>query len=341
MIRRNKLIKQIEEHKQAIEDFNKGNEKNIISTGSTLLDLAISGGRIRGGGIPAGIMVEIFGPPSCGKTILLCEIAGNIQQQGGNIMFHDPEGRLNKQFAKLFGLDIARMDYSMPNTVPEVFQSVRNWNVEENKIHGIFTDSLAALSTDLEMKEDSDKYGLRRAKEFSEECRKTCRVLPQKGFLMVCSNQIRQNIDAGPYGQKYITPGGESIGFYSSLRLRCSIPQKIKKTKTVFGKEETRTIGVGIQVEVYKSSVWKPYHIAPITILHDYGIDDINENLKFIKAHSNKSIYTIGNRELSKSIAKATSMVESNNLENEVKEEVITLWEKIEGEFKKGRKEKH
>jgi len=43
-----------------------GDMGRVISTGSTLLDLAISGGRIRGGGLPLGILVEIFGPPGCG-----------------------------------------------------------------------------------------------------------------------------------------------------------------------------------------------------------------------------------------------------------------------------------
>jgi len=32
-----------------------GNTEVMISTGSTLLDLAISGGRVKGGGIPGGI----------------------------------------------------------------------------------------------------------------------------------------------------------------------------------------------------------------------------------------------------------------------------------------------
>ena len=32
----------------------------IVSTGSTQLDLAIYGGRVRGGGIPGGIIIEIF-----------------------------------------------------------------------------------------------------------------------------------------------------------------------------------------------------------------------------------------------------------------------------------------
>jgi len=38
-----------------------GDTENVLSTGSTLLDLAISGGCVRGGGIPAGIMVVAYG----------------------------------------------------------------------------------------------------------------------------------------------------------------------------------------------------------------------------------------------------------------------------------------
>jgi len=188
-----------------------GDTTKMISTGSTLLDLAISGGRVRGGGMPAGILVEIFGPASSGKTVLLSEIAGAIQRQKGDVMFHDPEARLNKQFARIFDLDTDEMNYSTPDTVPEVFKAVRKWVPEGEGIHGVFADSLAALSTDMEMeKDEGDKMGMRRAKEFSEELRKTCRVLSKNNYLMVCSNQIRQNLDAGPYGQRYKSPGGEA-----------------------------------------------------------------------------------------------------------------------------------
>ena len=67
-----------------------GDDSQIISTGSTLLDLEISGGRVRGGGLPSGILIEVFGPSSSGKTVLLCEIAGAIQRQNGQVMFNDP-----------------------------------------------------------------------------------------------------------------------------------------------------------------------------------------------------------------------------------------------------------
>lgn len=317
-----------------------GSSDQFISTGSTLLDLAISGGRVRGGGIPGGILTEIFGPASSGKTVLLCEIAGSIQRQGGQVMFRDPEARLNKQFALLFDLDIDAMSYDTPSTIPEVFKPVREWEPEpEGPVHGIIADSLAALTTAMEM-EDKDQYGMRRAKEFSEECRKTCRTLTEKGFLMVCSNQVRENLDAGPYGQKYKSPGGMAIGFYSSLRLHCRSPRKIKRKKTIAGKEQERIVGVGTTVEVAKSSVWKPFRTAYVYIMFDYGIDDVRANLQFIKSNKGGSVYTVEKDNLSKTLDKAIYMVEKNDLEEILRDEVINLWEEIEVQFTDERKRK-
>jgi recombination protein RecA len=319
-----------------------GDFGTVISTGSTLLDLAISGGRIKGGGLPGGILVEAFGPSGSGKTVLLSEIAGAVQRQGGDIMFHDPEARLNKQFAQLFGLELNEKDYHKPDKVPEVFSAVREWEPENKKvINGIFADSLAALSTSQEMdKDEGDKMGMRRAKEFSEELRKTCRIISQNNYLMVCSNQVRINIDAGPYGLKYTTPGGEAIGFYSSLRLRFARPEKVKIKRKIAGKDETRVIGVEVAIEVAKSSIWKPFHIAPVTIIFDYGIDDIRQNLQFIKDHTKATTYRVKDTDLGNSMEEAIRTIEKEKMERELKEEVINLWEEIESKFETERKPK-
>ena len=156
--------------KQIKEEVEKeGNFKQVISTGSTLLDLAISGGIVKGGGIPSQIMVEIFGPSGAGKTVLLCEIAGGIQRAGGEVRFDDPEARLNKEFARMFGVNPEEINYDMPDTVTEVFKNIREWEPSNpNVVNGTFTDSLAALSTNMEMDNDEgDKMGMRRAARLS------------------------------------------------------------------------------------------------------------------------------------------------------------------------------
>lgn len=339
--RRSDLSQQIHDH---IDKADEGEDElklgSTISTGSTLLDLAISGNVSKCGGVPGGILVEVFGVPSSGKTVLLCEIAGSVQRQGGQVSFADPEARINKQFIRLFDFQIDDALYSTPSTVPEIFKPIREWQPKpEGKIHGVFADSLAALSTNMEL-QDKDQYGMRRAKEFSEELRKTCRAIKDKNILMVCSNQVRENVDAGSFGQKYRSPGGLGIGFYASLRLRCSTPTKIKAERKVAGKELSRIIGVETEIEVYKSSIDKPYRSAPLYILYDYGIDDIRANLIFVKRHTDNKVYTVGGEVMSNSLDKAIRIVEESKLEDALRQEVVALWKDIESKFDSGRKPK-
>ncbi len=331
--------KRLSEPPQKRDEY-EGDFAHHVSTGSTLLDLAISGGRVRGGGLPGGILVEAFGPSGSGKTVVLCQIAGAIQRQGGSIFFRDPEARLNRQFASMFNLDVEEMELDHPDTIPEVFEPIRKWEPEpEDALHGVFVDSLAALSTNLELdSKDGDKMGMRRAKEFSEQLRKTCRTIADKKFLIVCSNQVRSTGETSPYAEKTSAAGGYAIGFYASTRLKFSNPRKIKLAKTVNKKEIERVIGVTTEVEVYKNSVWKPYRSAPLTIIFDYGIDNIRENLQYLKRIKGDSVYMLGETKLDKSLEKSIAIIEDDGLEKQLEEAVIDLWEEVEAQFDSNRK---
>lgn len=314
--------------------------EQMISTGSTLLDLAVSGGRVRGGGLPGGIFVEVFGSESTGKTVLLCEIAANVERAGGEILFRDPEARLNKQFAKLFGLDVKKIDYDCPSTVPEVFAPIRAWKLKDvKKINGAFIDSLAALTTDLEI-DGGDKYGGRRGREFSEQLRLTCREILKKNILMVATNQLRQNIGV-VFGEKKSPPGGEAIKFYSSLRLSIVGSRSIVKEAMVRNKKIRRVVGIRSMIKVHKSSVWEPGREAPVSIFFKYGIDDVRENLQFIKDMTGAGSYCFKNKRLSQSLDKATRRILDAGQERELREEVIRLWEEIEKHFDDNRKPKN
>jgi hypothetical protein len=106
----------------------------------------------------------------------------------------------------------------------------------------------------------------------------------------------------------------------------------------VRSKEQERVVGVLTEIEVHKSSVWKPYHSAEVYILFDYGIDDIRGNLRFLKTTTGDSVYTIGDQKLDKSLDRSIHIVEEAGLEHTLKEEVINLWNEIEGQFEEKRK---
>lgn len=319
-----------------------GNIETMVSTGSTLLDLAITGGRKRGGGCPTGVFMEVSGPESSGKSVLLSEMAGDVQRKGGTSNFKDPEGTLNAQFASIFDMTLDEEQYTKPDTVSQVFQEVNKWEppTPDAPVNGIFVDSLAALSTNLEMdNDDGDKMGQRRAKEFSEGFRKTCRLLVKKNWIMVGSNQIRDKIGV-TFGKKTDTPGGRAIKFYASVRLEFTNVKKVYKEIKVKGQIVKEVVGTEVTVSVIKNKCWKPFRSATIFIIFDYGIDDIRANLMYLKKYTGAKTYNLGDTVLNNSLEKAIAIVEEEGLEKEVKEAVIDLWQEIEDKFKSERKKK-
>jgi len=315
--------------------------EQMVSAGSTWLDLAISGGRVPGGGIPGGIFVEIFGPASSGKTAILAEICASIQAAGGQVKFLDPEGRLDKEYSRIYGLTLPKDDYVMPDTVTEVFEEhIWPWKPKQDKVMNcVAVDSLAALSTQMEM-DDADKMGMRRAKEFSQSLRKSCRLINQRNWLVPCTNQIRQS----QYGVN--TPGGEAIKFYSSLRIQVKQVEEIKKSVAIAAKGEgvkavvaEKVIGVKSTCKIVKSSVDDPYREANIYILFGYGLDDVRGNLQFLKDKTGVSKYDAITKSF-QSMDYAIKHIEKNDLEGQLKEKVITLWGEIEKKFESNRKPK-
>lgn len=347
-LKRKSLPEQVKEvAKKPIEKEKPLRFDKIVSTGSTILDLAISGGRVRGGGIPGGILLEIFGPSASGKTAVLAEICSSAQSKGGQVKFQDGEAKLDKEYARIYGLSLKESgeDYSRPQTVNEMFDEIDTWKPKNsNVLNVIGSDSLAALSTELEM-ESSDKMGMKRAKDFSERTRKCCKLITEKNWIIACTNQIRQ----GTYGE--FVPGGNAIPYYAQLRMRIKEIGKVTKTTKTQGRSQEKTKGIESECYIKKSDVDDPYRTAtPIFIIFGYGIDDIRGNLQWLKDNTGtydektkkwapSTMYNAIDKEY-QVLDAAVGYIERMNYENELKEKVIDLWEEIEEKFKVDRKPK-
>lgn len=347
----------------------------VLSTGSTLLDLAMSGLRVRGGGMPGGIMVEIYGPSGAGKTAIMAETCGYAMAKGGNVGFNDPEGRLDQEYSEIYGVNIDEINYNQPDTVVEAFDEINGFlksNIRENdkaSINVCCTDSIAALSTKMEMSDERDKMGMKKAKDLSQETRRSARLIAQSGNIVMFSNQVRE----GQEGQE-VTPGGKAVGYFASLRMRIKMIKKIERTMKLAlspeaaaaaeqqaeetvrtklargmkkekvekgsAKEVTKVMGIMSEIEITKSSVDHPHRKALLIVRFGYGIDDIGANLQYLKDMRNAATYTLPNGKSYPGLEQATLAVEESGLAAQLKEEVIDTWEKVERAFLSPRKPK-
>lgn len=338
--------------------------KRVVSTGSTWLDLAISGGRVYEGGLPGGIFIEISGPEASGKTAILAEICASVQKRGGDSGFKDPESRLDEEYSRIYGMELNKDNYTQPDTVEEVFEELQGWEPKPKvpgAINFMGVDSLAALSTDMEM-EDEDKMGQRRAKMFSQGFRKTARIIKHRNVLMACSNQTRD----GKHGPT--TPGGRAIKFYASLRAKLKVLDRIEKTikigpdkpeeeqpeltrrqrmKAQKKKEEkadktkiSKDMGIITEVFIAKSSIDDPYRSCKIYIMFGYGIDDIRGNLAYIKEMTASKNYVCPDGNSYPGLEQAVIHVEEKDLVKQLREQMIKLWHDIEERFRTNRRRK-
>lgn len=310
----------------------------LLSTGSTLLDLAISGKVTKRGGVPGGIVIEVYGPSGAGKTAVLTSLAASGQSKGGGARFLDPEARLDQEYSKIYGLSLKRKDYFRPDYVSEMFDHIFTWEPKvkkKNAISVIAADSLAALTTQMEMA-DGDAYGMRRAKEFSEGLRKTARVIANNKWIVACSNQERE----GPHGVS--TPGGKGIPYYASLRMRIAkqFPKnKIYKEKKIGSQKVRRVEGIISKVSITKSSIDEPHREAIVYIVFGYGIDDIRGNLQFCKEMTGSTKYDCISKNYVR-IDQAISWVEEHEHEEALREMTIELWNDVQKKFRTTRKPK-
>lgn len=338
-----------------------GDMKNTVSTGSTLLDLAISGNRKHGGGIPGGIIVEMFGASSSGKTQLMGEICASIQAQGGKVRLGDPEAKFDSAYAAKYGFNIGPDTIYMPDTPAEVYKEIHNFVPTGNGIIDcIATDSIAALIAQAEtvpmdeetkkkkkLTEDpmiADKMGGMKPKEMHALIRKAARKLKKSSILCLFTNQVHDSMSS--YGSKTNVPGGHAVPFFATLRIRLSMDKKIMEKvgfvrelgKDKDGKpitkriEHEKIIGIETTATLIKNHIDDPFREAPLRIIFKHGFDDIGANLQWLKDVLGTPMYRAIDKDFV-SLLEARKHIQANRMQAELKELVCKYWMEIEQKF--------
>ena len=245
-----------------------GKTPYYLHSGHYGLDYIMSG-RVEGGGYPGGKVVEVFGPRSTGKTLLLIYAVKNMQKEGGIVIVADVERRWKRDFAEHHGVDWDNLIGWSPNTV-EAFTTQTMDALEELPDDGkvlICLDSLASLTTIWELESQATKEDQgKKAKRIHASMRVLPELLSQKGAILLVANHTieKPNVMFGP---NYGTSGGNAVPFQASVRIELFRP----RDKTIEGKE--RPLGVTLNVFCDKNSETAPFGRTKMDMLWVKGID--------------------------------------------------------------------
>lgn len=222
-----------------------GADSATISTGFANIDEMLGTG-----GLPAGRIVELYGPPGCGKTTLALNFLAAAQEQGATVVYVDAERSLSADWAAECGVNLSELILVSPDSGAEALAVLESL-LRTYSVDVVVIDSAAAMVSDEELQASLEDMPPELQGEFLTRVLRRLHAMAERTRCCVLFvNQTRQRADGDP---EQAAAGGRALAIHAAIRIRV---------------ESARRIGGGLHLRLstVKNKLAEPFQEAALEL---------------------------------------------------------------------------
>lgn len=197
------------------------------------------------GGIPRGVITEVFGDEGIGKSSLCLQLVANAQKLGLKCLWADVEWSYSARYAESLGVDNTKLGLIRERFAEPVLDTLEE-EIDSGKWDLVVLDSVGGITPRAEVEKGMEgKVIGGQAGLLAKFCRKVVPSLRINNVALVVINHQFIDIMSG----KLLTSGGKKLAYHKSLSLR------LKGKSGVTLKQGDRKVGKVVVGEVRKNKM--------------------------------------------------------------------------------------
>lgn len=256
------------------------------------------------GGFPRGLITEVRGHQSSGKTTLCAMAAAELQKRikagsdEGACLYLDFEHSVDAEYFLSLGLDVEDQDtfiYAQPDTLEDGAALMLDL-IKSDLISMVIFDSIASASVKAEYEgEVGQQFVGNKAKAVGQMLRMAISPLKIHGVALVLINHTQKAIPTDFMSRQMasrgmldkVSPGGTGMQYYPALRLETSQPTLTKEevTNDLTQAKAKQVVSTFVNLTAFKNKVGVPHRFAKLKVTFGKGFDPVYSAFHILVDH--------------------------------------------------------